>query len=207
MKIPDSRSLIEAAGLLLSVLLLAGCAARVPANHYYALQTALPAAASAAAPLPVNVAVARFGVASRALAQERIVYRQAPHQVGFYEYHRWVDSPADLVTQNLTRRLARSGLFRSVTPLQAGSAPDFIVGGRVESLEEVDSADDVLARAAVTVELTDPKTRTVVWSGRGAQDVPVRDRSVDGVVRALNQALTQSLDQVAVGLISCLQRR
>jgi ABC-type uncharacterized transport system auxiliary subunit len=181
--------------------LLGGCTAKVPKNHYYTLRAELPAPPPPASPLPVSLAVARFTAASRALGQERLVYRTAPHRVDFYEYHRWTDAPPDLVARVLIDRLAASGLFRSVTRVQTGSASDFILGGRVESLEEIDSGQDVSARVAITAELTDAKTGAIVWTGRGAKEAPVRDRSVDGVVQALNEALADSLEQITRSLL------
>jgi len=180
---------------------LLGCTARVPRNHYYTLRAELSAPPPPASPLPVSLAVARFTAASRALGQERLVYRTAPHRVDFYEYHRWTDAPPDLVARVLIDRLAASGLFRSVTAVQTGVASDFILGGRVESLEEIDSGQDVSARVAITAELTDATTHAIVWTGRGAKEAPVRDRSVDGVVQALNDALADSLDQITRSLL------
>lgn len=199
-------AILACAGVLAGALLLGGCTARVPRNHYYTLRADLPTPPPPASSLPVGLAVARFTAASRALAQERLVYRTAPHRVDFYEYHRWTDSPPDLVTRILIDRLAASGLFRSVTPVQTGSASDFILGGRVESLEEIDSGQDVSARVAITAELTDAKTRAIVWTGRGAKEAPVRDRSVDGVVQALNEALADSLEEITRALLPYLSK-
>ena len=194
-------AILACAGLLAGALLLSGCTVKVPRNHYYTLRADLPAPPPPASSLPVSLTVARFTAASRALAQERLVYRTAPHRVDFYEYHRWTDSPPDLVTRILIDRLAASGLFRSVTRVQTGVASDFILGGRVESLEEIDSGQDVSVRVAITAELTDAKARAIVWTARGAKEAPVRDRSVDGVVQALNEALADSLDQITRSLL------
>jgi len=197
----DGAAFLACAGVLAGALFLSGCAVKVPQNHYYTLRADLPAPPPPASSLPVSLAVARFTAASRALAQERLVYRTAPHRVDFYEYHRWTDPPPDLVTRILIDRLTASGLFRSVTRVQTGEASDFILGGRVESLEEIDSGQDVSVRVAITAELTDAKARAIVWTARGVKEAPVRDRSVDGVVQALNEALADSLEQITRSLL------
>lgn len=187
------------------LLSLAGCG-KIPQNHYYTLESSLPAPPAASTTLPVEIAVARFR-AAQALSQDRLVFRPAPQHLDFYEYHRWVDTPPDLVTQNLITHFKRSGMFRSVTGIQGATQADYLLRGYVEHLEEVDSDGSVTARVALAAELVDTKTRAVVWTGRGSQDVAVNDRSIEGVVHALNEALRQSMDQLLRGLATYFQQR
>src|SRR5271169_1212421 len=75
----------------LTALLLAGCAGKVRYPDYYMLALAPskgPAAGNEGYKLPA-VVVQRFETPAY-LRQGRIVYRQTPEQIGFYEYHRWV---------------------------------------------------------------------------------------------------------------------
>ena len=78
--------------------------------------------------------------------------------------------------------------------------------GRIEHLEEVDSADGVSARVALSVELVEIKTRNRVWTGEGSHETRVNERSVEGVVRALNESLRESLDQIVRGLATHFQQ-
>ncbi len=200
-----SETLVSGAASVLLLLSLAGCGGKLPQSHYYTLEASLPAPPPAAAALPLEIAVARFR-ALRPLSQDRLVFRPAPQKLDFYEYHRWVDSPPDLVTHNLINHLKRSGMFRAVTGFQSASA-DYLLRGNIESLEEVDSGDGVLARVALTAELVEMKSRAVVWTGRGSHESSVGERSVEGIVRALNEGLGQSLDQIVRGLVIYLRER
>ena len=191
---------ITAALLLLS---LGGCG-KVPPSHYYTLESSLPVPPPAVT-APVEIAVTRFR-ASQALSQDRLMYRPSPHRVDFYEYHRWVDAPPDLITQNLIAHLRRSGMFRSVTGTRGASRADYLLRGRIEHLEEVDAANGVSARVSLSVELVEVKTRTRVWAGEGSHEAPVGERSVEGVVRALNESLRESLDQIVAGLATHFQQ-
>ena len=192
---------ITAALLLLS---LGGCG-KVPPSHYYTLESSLPAPPAPAVTTGVEIAVTRFR-ANQGLSQDRLMYRPGPYRVDFYEYHRWVDTPPDLVTQNLVSHLRRSGMFRSVTGTRGASRADYLLRGRVEHLEEVDSAGSVSARVGLSVELVEVKTRTRVWAGEGSHEAPVGERSVEGVVRALNECLRESLDQIVAGLATHFQQ-
>ncbi len=196
------------ATILAAFLLLAGCASKVPATNYYTLRPPLPsAAASVPQPLPVDIGVMRFAVATQALAQDRLVYRDGPHKVGFYEYQRWADNPADLVTNAVVDYLRKTGAFRTVGVFRSTPENTLLLRGQVESLEEVDSEGGVSARAGLSADLYDPKTRTVVWRGRGTEERAVGQRSVDGVVRGLNEALDATIEQLARSMIAELQQR
>lgn len=182
---------------------LVGCG-KIPNTRYYAIDTRL-AAAPATRTLPLDVAVARFRVA-QTLASDRLVYRQGQHEVNYYNYDRWSAPPADMLTDTLIRGLKDAGMFRSVSTLQGGPKVDYLLRGYIEMLEEVDAPDGVTARVALRVDLVDMKTNAVVWSGRGAADRPVSERSVTGVVRELNEGIQSSLQEILRGLGGHFQR-
>src|SRR5262245_41364405 len=58
--------------------------------------------------LPGAVAVRRFETPAY-LRQGRIVYREAPEEVGFYDYHRWAADPSAAVTTAVIASLRSSG--------------------------------------------------------------------------------------------------
>ena len=196
------RSFALPAALATGLLLAAGCG-KIPTTHYYALDAGLPAV-PASSSLPFDVAVARFHT-PQLLAQDRLVYRTSPHQVDYYNYHRWSGAPADLVTDLFLSRLRNAGLFRSVSTLQGGPKADYLLRGTIDNLEEVNSAEGVSARVALTLEAQDMKTREVVWTGKGSYEKPVSDRTVEGVVRELNEGVHQSLEQITRGLAAHFQ--
>ena len=49
------------------------------------------------------------------LCEGRVVYREEPHRVGFYDYHRWAIDPRTALTRLLADRIRASSLFESVT--------------------------------------------------------------------------------------------
>ena len=66
------------------------------------------------------VAVQRFETPAY-LRQGRIIYRQSPEQVGFYDYHRWASDPGQVVTTALIGSLRAAGVFSVVKRMTARS--------------------------------------------------------------------------------------
>jgi ABC-type uncharacterized transport system auxiliary subunit len=198
MRLPVAQALACAALLLAAFS--AGCGGAIPATRYYALDAGLPAAPPpASAKFPLEVAVARFRT-PQMLAQDRVVFRPSPVQVDYYNYHRWSGFPADLVTEAFIGHLRRSGLFKSVSSIQSGAKADILMRGQILSLEEVNSGDGVAARVALTLEALDNKTRAVVWSGRASHENAVAERTVEGVVRELNDGVRKCFEQLSQDL-------
>ena len=93
-----TKTLLIASALII-VALMTGCmGGKVRYPKYYALEIATaPVLKVKDQPLPVAVAVRRFDTPTY-LRQGRIVYREAPEEVGFYDYHRWAADPGATVT-------------------------------------------------------------------------------------------------------------
>jgi uncharacterized lipoprotein YmbA len=95
---PIPGKMFPVAAVCAFMLLICGCFGKTRYPKYYALSVA-PALTSDIAPTPHpgTVAVRRFEMPAY-LRQGRIVYREAPDQVGFYQYHRWAVEPGTSVT-------------------------------------------------------------------------------------------------------------
>ena len=183
-----------------ATLLLAGCGGKVRYPNYYALEIPPPPRpVSSDSRLPATVAVRRFGTPPY-LRQGRIVYRQAPSEIGFYEYHRWAVDPATTVTTAMIESLRASRLFAFVKLYEGQDRPDYLMSGRLEQLEEVDSAGAVRVTARLSAELLDLCTGAMVWSGEGSETSEVETRNVNSVVVEMSHAVQKSIDRLVAGL-------
>ena len=91
-------------GAWIYALLMAGCGGKILYPHYYTLEIPpAPKATETAPRQPATVAVRRFEMPAY-LRQGRIVYRQAPAEIGFCEYHRWASDPGAMVTTAIFSR-------------------------------------------------------------------------------------------------------
>ena len=68
----------------------------------------------------------------------RILYQVGAHEVGAYEYHRWVETPDRIVQNALVRLLRSSGKYQSVDTLRNTVKADYIVQGRIYEFAEID---------------------------------------------------------------------
>jgi ABC-type uncharacterized transport system auxiliary subunit len=181
-------------------LLISGCGGKVRYPNYYALS--IPPPPNAAMPVarqPATLAVRRFETPAY-LRQGRIVYRENPNQIGFYEYHRWAADPGAVVTTAVVDSLRSSRLFTSVGPYYSDERPDYLLTGRLERLDEIDYASGVKVEARLSAELTNMRTGAVIWSGEASETSKVDRRKVDSVVAEMNTALQASVQRLLASM-------
>src|SRR5262245_25325472 len=181
-------------------LLIAGCAGRVKYPKYYTLDLAAALKAeSDPARLPAAVAVRRFETPAY-LRQGRIVYREAPEAVDFYEYHRWAADPGPTVTNAMITSIRSACLFAFVKPYDGEDKPDYVMSGRLEKLDEVDYGGAVRVEAKLSAELVEAKSGTIVWTGDANATLKVESSNVNAVVAAMTRALQINIDRLVADM-------
>lgn len=188
-----------------AVLVLAGCGGKIRYPQYYVLEVPPPPAATEAGPrVRGTVAVRRFDTPAY-LRQGRIVYRPAAAEIGFYNYHRWAEEPATTVTAAVIDLLRSSHLFTGVKPYDSRGQEDYMMSGRLEQLEEVDSEAGVRVATKLSAELVDLRTGAVVWSGDGHESSTVETRNVNSVVAEMGKVVHDSIVQMIASVDRQLQ--
>ena len=167
---------------------------------YYALEVPPAPDRSLTDPrFPGTLAVCRFDTPPY-LRQGRIVYRESPEEIGFYEYHRWAAQPAETVTTAMIAALRSSRLFSLVKRYDGHNGQDYLLVGRIERLEEIDYGGPVRVQAQIAAELVNLRTGSTEWTGDAAAMLNVESRNVNSVVDAMNRAVQNSIDQLLGGL-------
>ena len=183
-----------------AALLMAGCGGKILYPHYYALDIPpTPKPAVSDSRLPATLAVRRFE-SPPYLRQGRIVYRQAPAEIGFYDYHRWAADPAATVTTAVIDSLRSSRLFSFVRTYDGQGQQDYLMSGRLERLEEIDSSGGVRVEARLSAELVDLRTGATVWTADAAETLRVDTRDVNSVVVEMSHAVQKSIDRLVASL-------
>lgn len=184
----------------LTALLLTGCAGKVRYPDYYML-----ALAPSKVPAPTEgyklpaVAVQRFETPAY-LRQGRIVYRQTPEQIGFYEYHRWASDPGQVLTTAMIDSLRDADIFSTVQIYDGQQHAPYVLQGRLERLDEIDYENGVRVEVRLFAQLLDTKTGVAVWAGDTTKNIIVEQRQMKSVVRAMAQATQDGVEQLVQDL-------
>jgi ABC-type uncharacterized transport system auxiliary subunit len=136
------------------------------------------------------------------LCEDRLVYREGPYRIGFYDYHRWAVDPRAALTRLVADRIRASSLFESVAVERTAARDTYLLRGDIERFEEVDGAAAVQAICTIAAEIVDLKTRSVIWSGTVSETVPVQQRDVAGVVAALSAASQAVADGLVASMVN-----
>jgi ABC-type uncharacterized transport system auxiliary subunit len=182
-----------------AALMLAGCGAvRYPASYLLDLEPTRPQAESPRGGL--GQLVVREFQCPAYLCDGRIVYRPTRNEVGFYEFHRWATSPRQMISQSVAATIRARGLFTSVTLRDGATGPAYLLTGVIERLEEVDSGRDVHAVCALSAQLVDARTKSVIWTRAESATVAVVERSVAGVVSSLTTATRTAVEALVASM-------
>ena len=186
--------------IAVTLLLMSGCAGKVRYPNYYTLAVAPTRQPASNGPHPsATLAVRRFDTPAY-LRQGRIVYREAPEQIGFYEYHRWASDPGIVVTTGVIDSLRSANLFSVVEPYAGQEHPDYLLSGRLERLDEVDYKSGVQVEVKLSAQLVNLRTGTPVWAGSVTKTSEVGTRDVNSVVAALSQTVQGSIDELVANM-------
>lgn len=184
------------AGLSIASTFICGCGA-VRYSNYYELSAPAPIAGSnTGPPLIQSVAVRQFD-APPFLRSGPVAYRESAERLGFYPYDRWAVDPRRSATLAMINALQATGMFQSIGLFDGHTAPDCIVTGSIEHLEEVDRGKSVSIDVRVSAGLVDFRTGEILWQGSAASDAAVEQRSVSGVVSHLSLGLGSVVQELA----------
>jgi ABC-type uncharacterized transport system auxiliary subunit len=191
---------LKTAGWLLSAMpamLLAGCGAARPMQYY---QLTVPNDLAQAEPNASGISLALGPLTSSHLYREdRIVYSSGAEQMGTYEYQRWTEPPAEMISEVLLRELRASGRYREVYSQRSSSRSDYVLRGRLYDFKEVPGSP-LVGRVTLEWELHDTKTGSIVWSHHYAHDEPVSGKDVPAMVAALDKNVQRAVGELKGGL-------
>jgi ABC-type uncharacterized transport system auxiliary subunit len=190
------RRIIGLTLLWCSLPVLSGCGSGRPI-HYYALDIP-PAPQPPSSTYPITILVGHIG-APDLLQEDPIIYRTGPNEIGTYHYHHWAEPPVHMVKVMLFRRLRASGKYQSVAEMGSAARGDYVLQGRLDDFEEVDTGG-IAALVTVEFELLDHKTGKTVWNHVYSRSEPVEGKAITDVVAALNRNLKQGMDEVISSL-------
>ena len=183
--------------VLFTALVISGCG-KVRYPNYHTLSLAPPPAPEGNGGHQLGSLAVRDFETPAYLRQGRIVYRESPTQVGFYEYHRWVSNPGMIVTNAMIDALRSSNLFSQVDSDASHIKPAFLLRGRLERLDEIDYGGGVQVEVKLSAQLVNSRTASPIWSGEEAETVrvEVEKATVNSVVMTMSHATQKCIDRL-----------
>jgi len=175
-----------------------GCGAGRPSKYY---QLTIPGNVSSIAeshPYPVTLLLGPI-TSSDLYRGDRIVYSSEGHAIGTYEYQRWVDPPAQMIQDVLSRKLRTSGRYRGVHSWSSNARGDYRLRGKLYDFKEVSGAT-LVGRVTIELELRDSKTGATVWTHFYTHDEPVSGKEVPAVVEALDRNVLLGVSEIMASL-------
>ena len=185
-------------GALISILV-SGCMGKIKHPNYYALHFSPVVDPPPKKDHLPSIAVRQFQ-APEYLRQGPIVYRTSPEQIGFYAYHRWAVDPRTAITDAVVERLAASGNFARVLVYDGRSDVDYILSGRLESLDEVDYEGEVAVQVALSVQVTEFQSGKTIWTNSAADTVKVAGRNVPAIVAEMSNVTDRAIGKVLASI-------
>jgi cholesterol transport system auxiliary component len=165
--------------------------------------TGSDAATAPSAPAPNGALEVRLGrVSSGSNLRERIAYRDAAYELGYYEDWRWTERPETFVRRELGRTLYEERGFHRVF---GGAAPTVDV--EVIAFDDLRLTTGRAARVQLKVVLSDDSG--VLWEETLTVDHPVTGEKpkIEDVVAAMARALDAVAEQVAAKTQTALLAR
>jgi ABC-type uncharacterized transport system auxiliary subunit len=184
--------------LMLCLGILNGCGAARPSKYY---QLTVPGEGNLGTDPALYSVTLLLGpiTTSNLYRDDHIVYTSNGEAMGTYEYQRWAEPPAELISDVLLRKLQLSGHFQHVYSMRSDTRGDYILRGRLYDLREI-SESALAARVSFEFELRDSKTGATVWSRYYSHDEPVDGKDVKAVVAAMDRNVQSGLREVIGGL-------
>jgi len=200
----SDKNLVTATACV-AALLLTGCGTiRYPT--YYTLNIVPPPKTAAdAGHRSLTAAVRRFATPDY-IRQGRIVYRESPETIGFYDYHRWAADPGATITTAMIDTLRSSRMFSRVVPDDGLEQQEYVVSGRVERLDEVDYGGGVRVEARILAELVSRRTGQTIWTGDASETSTIETHTIGSIVDAMSHAAGRSIDRLVASMETQLAR-
>jgi uncharacterized lipoprotein YmbA len=182
------------------VLLVAAACSPIRYPTYYLLNVA-PSSKPAASKVrrPAAVSVRCFDTPDY-IRQGRIVYRDTPHVIGFYDYHRWAADPGATITAALIEAIRSARLFAAVVPYDGREQQEYVLSGRVERLEEIDYKGGVRVEVRLLAQIVDRRAGEAMWTGDETTTSNLETRTVASVVDAMSHAVEMSINRLVESL-------
>jgi cholesterol transport system auxiliary component len=149
--------------LFIAVVLFSACAKTVTTPKYYVMdfpvktfdnKTVETISRDVCEILPVQV--------TEVYSQHRIALRKRSHEINYYRYHQWAESPDLNIQRLIQKKLSSDALFARISDRIWSVAPRYQLSAYINQLEAVEGDDSLMAHISLKLELFDRIKKQVV---------------------------------------------
>lgn len=148
--------------------------------------------------LPVQVA--------EAYAQQRIALRKRSHEIIYYHYHQWGESPDVNISRLIQKKLNSDGLFDRISDRVWNVSPRYQLFTSVNNLEVIEGDDSLFAHINLNLELFDKQKNKIAIIHGFDHTVGLEEWDLNDVSMTLSAVLRDELNtfsyKIRVYLIS-----
>jgi ABC-type uncharacterized transport system auxiliary subunit len=193
--------------LLAGILLVSGCFTNIPLTHYYTFQPAGEKAVQKdTSKYPYVIGVEEFE-ANVPYKQDKIVFRTSAYEVNFYEYHKWLRPPTELLQEQAVELLISSALFQKVHTYVFESFADYSLHGRIVMFDQWYGKDTAASvHVGITYQLISHEQQRIVWSDTITVTTPISSLGVIETVKAFESALYDNILQAIAAIDQVLSQ-
>lgn len=190
---------------IVAFLSLQGCATSqsIPADKFYRLSIEAKVPSSYKS-IPINgkLAISRFS--TDALHSERPMLYSSDNSglvLNQYHYHHWIDSPANMIQEQMVRYFKDSGASGNVYTTGTSHDYEYLLKGKIFRFESVISTS---SRVDIEMEITLLKKtgQEIVLTRRYKKEIPVNGDSMHEVVINFNSGLSEIFDSILKDITS-----
>jgi cholesterol transport system auxiliary component len=187
----------------LSLTLVCGCGALVPAlsphPNFYSLadarDTARPALAHAAVTAPTLIVTPPHAAAG--FDSQRIMYVRQANQLEYFAHNEWIDTPARMLAPRIVAAVESSGAFRAVVQTPSPAAGEMRLDTEILRLQQEFLSAPSQVRFTLRAYLVESATRRVIASREFEAAVPAASEDPYGGVVAANHAVQTVLENLS----------
>lgn len=163
----------------------------------YVLAVEVPVVQSLSPPSGPKVLVS-LPEAWPAYGSPRIAYVKRPHEVNYYAYSEWADTPPRMLEPLLIRALESSGQFSGVLSASSSAVANLRLDTEIVSLHHEFYTNPSQGRAVIRAQLIDSATGRVLGTKTFHALTPAATEDPYGGVKAMSQSLRRVLDEIVV---------
>jgi uncharacterized lipoprotein YmbA len=159
-------------------------------KHYY--QIYYKAKKREGKPIRETVRVKKFEV-DNIYKRFNLVYRKSAYELFFYRTHLWASRPSEMISDVLANHIREAELFSDVI-VKLDRKPRYVITGRVEALDKIDSKDRWFARVAISMVVKEFDTGLEIVSHSFDRRKEVFNSSQAHIVRAFGEIIEEETE-------------